>query len=179
MYTKNKIDKNAFTEYVSIPFYHILLCKKCIHINVLGSGQWFSYNVSNDHLPVRSFRPVKIESSSLILLKWIYQNFERIATIIFVPLRTIILVINKRVIEKQQQQKKKNYKKKKKEKKTKRKRHLPATSRKHSYIILTPLNPTFIVKLGFTGVYIIFFLICSKHRLLVLTSTNNLCFEQK
>ena len=30
-------------------------------------------------------------------------------------------------------------------------------SRKHAYIILTPLNPTFyIVKLGFTGVYIIF-----------------------
>ena len=31
------------------------------------------------------------------------------------------------------------------------------TSRKHAYIMLTPLNPTFyIVKLGFTGVYIIF-----------------------
>ena len=31
------------------------------------------------------------------------------------------------------------------------------TSRKHAYIILTPLNPTFyIVKLGFIGVYIIF-----------------------
>ena len=32
-------------------------------------------------------------------------------------------------------------------------------SRKHAYIMLTPLNPTFIhciVKLGFTGVYIIF-----------------------
>ena len=29
-------------------------------------------------------------------------------------------------------------------------------SRKHAYKILTPLNPTFIVKLGFTGVYIIF-----------------------
>ena len=30
-------------------------------------------------------------------------------------------------------------------------------SRKHAYIILTPLNPVFyIVKLGFTGVYIIF-----------------------
>ena len=37
------------------------------------------------------------------------------------------------------------------------------TSRKHTYIILT-----YIVKLGFTGVYIIF-----------LTSTHNLCFEQK
>ena len=33
-------------------------------------------------------------------------------------------------------------------------------SRKHAYIILTPINPTFIymhvVKLGFTGVFIIF-----------------------
>ena len=34
-------------------------------------------------------------------------------------------------------------------------------SRKHAYIILTPLNPTFIiiVKLGFTGVYIIFLIL--------------------
>ena len=32
-----------------------------------------------------------------------------------------------------------------------------APSRKHAYIILTPLNPHFyIVKLGFAGVYIIF-----------------------
>ena len=32
-----------------------------------------------------------------------------------------------------------------------------STSRKHTYIILTPLKPHFyIVKLGFTGVYIIF-----------------------
>ena len=31
------------------------------------------------------------------------------------------------------------------------------TSRKHAYIILTPLKPLFyIVKLGFTGIYIIF-----------------------
>ena len=31
------------------------------------------------------------------------------------------------------------------------------SSRKHTCIVLTPLNPTFfIVKLGFTGVYIIF-----------------------
>ena len=30
------------------------------------------------------------------------------------------------------------------------------SSRKHAYIILIPLNPTFIVKLGFTGIYIIF-----------------------
>ena len=60
--------------------------------------------------------------------------------------------------------------------------------RKHAYIILTPLNPTFIVKLGFTGVYIIF-LFCSKTWIVgtrynsliegVLTSTYNLCFKQK
>ena len=59
------------------------------------------------------------------------------------------------------------------------------TSRKHAYIILTPLNPTFIiVKLGFTGVYIIFLISAQKHRLwvlseAVLTSTHNLYFEQK
>ena len=29
-------------------------------------------------------------------------------------------------------------------------------SRKHAYIILTPFDPTFIVKLGFAGIYIIF-----------------------
>ena len=39
-------------------------------------------------------------------------------------------------------------------------------SRKHAYIILTPLNPTFlIVKLGFTRVYIIFLISAEKHRL--------------
>ena len=45
-----------------------------------------------------------------------------------------------------------------------------------------PLKPHFyIVKLGFTGVYIIFLISAQKHRLwvLVLTSTHNLCFEQK
>ena len=43
------------------------------------------------------------------------------------------------------------------------------TSRKHAYITLTPLNPTFIiVKLGFTGVYIIFLISAQKHRLWVL-----------
>ena len=49
------------------------------------------------------------------------------------------------------------------------------------------LEPHFyIVKLGFTGVYIIFLISAQKHRLWVLvrtasarTSTNNLCFEQK
>ena len=48
-----------------------------------------------------------------------------------------------------------------------------------------PLKPHFyIVKLGFTGVYIIFLISAQKHRLWVLvrtasTSTHNLCFEQK
>ena len=36
---------------------------------------------------------------------------------------------------------------------------LRLTSRKHAYIILTPLNPTYIVKLGFTGVSIIFLIL--------------------
>ena len=51
--------------------------------------------------------------------------------------------------------------------------HLSVSSRKHAYIILTPLNPTFIyiVKLGFTGVYIIFFISAQKHRLWVLVTT--------
>ena len=52
-----------------------------------------------------------------------------------------------------------------------------------------PLQPHFyMVKLGFTGVYIIFLISAQKHRLwvlvrvlgeAVLTSTHNLCFEQK
>ena len=48
-----------------------------------------------------------------------------------------------------------------------------------------PLTPHFcIVKLGFTGGYIIFHISAQKHRLwvlaeAVLTSTHNLCFEQK
>ena len=54
-----------------------------------------------------------------------------------------------------------------------------------------PLKPHFyVVKLGFTGVYIIFLISTQKHRLwvlartaslaeAVLTSTHNLCFEQK
>ena len=47
------------------------------------------------------------------------------------------------------------------------------SSQKHTYIILTPLNPTFIiiVKLGFTGVYIILSYFCSKQRLRVLVRT--------
>ena len=64
------------------------------------------------------------------------------------------------------------------------------TSQKEAYIILTPLKPHFyIVKLGYTGVYINFLISAQKHRLLVLvrtalprailTSTHNLCFEQK
>ena len=47
-----------------------------------------------------------------------------------------------------------------------------ATSRKHAYIILTPLKPHFyIVKLGFTGVYIILLIAAQKHRLWVLVRT--------
>ena len=70
-------------------------------------------------------------------------------------------------------------------------------SRKHAYIILTPLNPTiYIVKLGFTGVYIIFLISAqnidcgyslepprrggsNEYLQAVLTSTHNLCLEQK
>ena len=38
------------------------------------------------------------------------------------------------------------------------------TSRKHTYIILTPLNPTSIYsKMGFTGIYIIFLISAQKH----------------
>ena len=43
-----------------------------------------------------------------------------------------------------------------------------------------PTKPHFyIVKLGFTGVYIVFLISAQKHRLRVLVSTHNLCFEQK
>ena len=50
--------------------------------------------------------------------------------------------------------------------------------------IFDPIKPHFyIVKLGFTGVYIIFFIFGQKHRFrlteAVLTSTHNLCFDQK
>ena len=57
--------------------------------------------------------------------------------------------------------------------------------RKLAYIILTPLKPHFyIVKLGYTGVYIIFLISaqnidCGYSLEAVLTSTHNLCFEQK
>ena len=48
-------------------------------------------------------------------------------------------------------------------------------ARKHAYIMLTPLNPTFIkVKLGFTGVYIIVLIYAQKHRLWVLIRTASL-----
>ena len=47
----------------------------------------------------------------------------------------------------------------------------PESSRKHTYIILTPLNTTFIAKLGFTGVYFIFLIFAQKHRLWVLVRT--------
>ena len=48
-------------------------------------------------------------------------------------------------------------------------------SRKHVYIMLTQLNPLLYSKTGFTGVYIMFVFIGKA----VLTSTHNLCFEQK
>ena len=42
-----------------------------------------------------------------------------------------------------------------------------------------PLKPRFyIIKLGFTGVYINFLISAQNHRLWVLTSTHNFCFEQ-
>ena len=45
-------------------------------------------------------------------------------------------------------------------------------SRKHAYIMLTPLNHHFyIVKMGFTGVYIIVLISAQKHRLWVLVRT--------
>ena len=48
----------------------------------------------------------------------------------------------------------------------------PLPSRKHAYIIFDPLKPHFcIVKLGFTGVYIIFLISAQKHRLWVLVRT--------
>ena len=36
--------------------------------------------------------------------------------------------------------------------------HICCQSWKHAYIILTPLNPFYTMKLGFTGVYIIYVL---------------------
>ena len=59
---------------------------------------------------------------------------------------------------------------------------------KTSLIILTPLNPHYIVKLGFTKVYITFLILLKtlivgthKNRLAeaVVTSTYSLCFEKK
>ena len=47
-------------------------------------------------------------------------------------------------------------------------------SRKHTYIILTPLNPIILyVKLGFTEIYIIFPISAQKHRLLVRRGGSN------
>ena len=78
--------------------------------------------------------------------------------------------------------------------KTKRFRPLLAffrflTSRKHAYIILTPLKPHFyIVKLGFTAVYIIFLFLLKNidcgyslepPRRGGSNEYHNLCFEQK
>ena len=52
-------------------------------------------------------------------------------------------------------------------------------TRLYNFDLLKPHFYT--VKLGFTGVYIIFFISAQKHRLWVLVrmSTNNLCFEQQ
>ena len=51
-------------------------------------------------------------------------------------------------------------------------RTIVISSRKHAYIILTPLKPHFyIVKLGFTGVYIIFLISAQNHRLWVFVRT--------
>ena len=66
---------------------------------------------------------------------------------------------------------------------------MSTSSRKHAYIILTPLNPTFIQEnWGLKG-YTIFFLFLLKTWIMgtrkdrlgeaVLTSPHNLCFEQK
>ena len=50
---------------------------------------------------------------------------------------------------------------------------------KQAYIILTPLNPTFIwKKLGFTGVYIIFLISAQKHRLWVLVRTASMFWAE-
>ena len=45
------------------------------------------------------------------------------------------------------------------------------SSRKHAYVILTLLNHFYLVKLGFTGVYIIFLISAQKHRLWVFIRT--------
>ena len=65
---------------------------------------------------------------------------------------------------------------------------ISSTSRKHAFRRMIPLKPHFyMVKLVFTGVYIIF-LFAQNHRLgyslnrlteAVLTSTHKICFEQK
>ena len=56
----------------------------------------------------------------------------------------------------------------------------PITITKTCLYKFDPLKPHFyIVKLGFTEVYIIFLISAQKHRLWILTSTHNLCFEQK
>ena len=53
-------------------------------------------------------------------------------------------------------------------------------SRKHAYIILTPLKPHFyIVKLGFTGVYIIFLISAQNIDCGYSLEPPHLCFVQK
>ena len=63
--------------------------------------------------------------------------------------------------------------------------HLALSSRKHAYIIFDPLTLHFLkLKLGFTGVYIVFLISAQTHRLwviveAVLTNAHYLYFEQK
>ena len=71
-----------------------------------------------------------------------------------------------------------NFDKKKKKKKIKKKNKKNIT--KTCLYIFDPLKHHFyIVKLGFTWVYIIFLISAQKHRLWVLVSTHTLYFEQK
>ena len=57
---------------------------------------------------------------------------------------------------------------------------LQLTSRKKRLYSFDPLKPHFyIVKLGFTGVYVIFLISAQNIDEAVLTNTHNLCFEQK
>ena len=78
------------------------------------------------------------------------------------------------------QKKKKNKIQKKTKKKTKQKQKKTTTKNKHHENMPTvynidPLKPHFyIVKLGFTGVYIIFLISAQKHRVWVLVRTTSL-----
>ena len=58
-----------------------------------------------------------------------------------------------------------------------------AASQKHTYIILTPLNPLkphfYVVKLAFTGVYIIFLISAQKRRFRALENWKMAGLDQK